>query len=385
MKCSLPILLFFTALVIPPHARAQGWPDSLTEDIQGAAIAIADNWVNDKAPQSEQWAWGEGVLNYGLVKVGHTLKRDDYIAWLDAYIRHHDQAQVEMLWSDHLSPGISALYLTRHVNPLRPVPDIAHSVIDYIMTAPRTERQRLLIHLGYRADLFPYSVPGYPDAWVDSLFHITANLVLYTQLSGDQTYLEEAVYQVKHFFLNLQDPDTGLMAHGYFDLSPKDYEVPRFEQDEFWARGNGWALTSIVDLLVAMDTAHPDYAGLLLRAQKLAQALSEAQGADGRFHTLLTKSSTYYETAGTALILYGLARGVNTGLFDERAREVVVTGSRSLLDNTLLWRSGNSLAEVRYTSIGTNPSPGWYRWVPRARQVNYGVGAWLMLAAELMQ
>ena len=37
---------------------------------------------------------------------------------------------------------------------------------------------------------------------------------------------------------------------------------------------------------------------------------------------------------------------------------------------------------VTGTSVGTNPWPAVYEWVPVAPQVSYGVGAWLLAACE---
>lgn len=360
------------------------WPSELVQDMDKAARAIADNWIDDRNPEQQAWAWGEGVLAYGLVKTADATGDAAYLDWLNSYIDHHDQAGKEMQWSDHLSPAISALYISRYMDPDREIKSIANDVVDYIMSSPRSKYDGMLVHLGYRAQQFPYFIPGYPEAWVDSLFHITPTLALYSDLTGDDGYLEEAVAQVDIIVSNLQDPNTGLVAHAKFDNDNKSHEVPRWQNNEFWARGNGWALVSLVELLSAMPETHPKYASLLDRTRRLEAKLRAEQGRDGRYHTLVTKTSTYYETAATALILYAMAKGYEAGFFGDATRNAVVKGSNGLLNKTLRWNRSGSQATVRYTSIGTNPDPGLYRWVPRKSQVNYGVGAWLMLAAELI-
>ncbi len=205
---------------------------------------------------------------------------------------------------------------------------------------------------------------------------------MYSQITGNDVYINEAASQIKLFIQNLQDPSTSLFAHAYYD-HPVDEVVPAFSNFEFWARGNGWMLAALVELLAELPQTHPDYMFLKNTAINFEQALRNNQGSDGRFHTLLTKSNSYYETAGTALILYGMAYGYEIGLFGSETRTTVLEGARGLLDNTLDWHHENTQANVTHTSIGTNPTPGLYRFVPRRSQVVYGVGAWLMFASIL--
>lgn len=365
-------------------ANASDWPASLTTEMDEAATAITHNWIDGRDPAAEEWAWGEGVLAYGLVKSAYAQNNTAAQAWLNEYIEHHDEEGKVIEWSDHLSPAASSLYISLNVDPDQEVKSISEDVVDYIMSAPRSKYSDMLIHLGYRANQFPYNVPGYPEAWVDSLFHVTPALIMYSQLTGDDGYMQEAIHQVETMVSGLQDPDTGLVAHAKFDNDNKDHEVPRWSNNEFWARGNGWALVSLVELLLGMPQDHPSYTGLLDRAQRLEEALREEQGRDGRFHTLVTKSSSYYETAATGLILYAMAKGYEAGIFGEETRATVIDGAEGLLNKTLRWSSSNTKATVRYTSIGTNPDPGLYRWIARSSNVNYGVGAWLMLAAEII-
>lgn len=365
-------------------SHASDWPDGLKADMQKAGIAVADKWIDRRDPQGEAWAWGEGVLSYGLVKMADASKKERYLDWLNEYNSYHDDNGKTMEWSDHLSPGIASLYITKNLDPNQEIKNISMDVIDYIMTAPRSQFDGMLLHFGPRYTQFPYNILGYPEAWVDSLFHITPNLVLYSQITGDNQYLEEAINQVSIFSENLQDPDTGLFAHAVFDKVDKDYEVPGWDDNKFWARGNGWALVSLVEILEAMSSNHPQYAVLLDRAQRLERALRSTQGNDGRYHTLLTRSYTYYETAASALISYAMARGYSSGLFGEDTKAAVIKGANGLLKKTLRWNWRKTKATVTGTSIGTNPDPLIYAVIPKKSNVNYGVGAWLMLAAEIM-
>ena len=37
------------------------WPSDLVQDMDKAARAIADNWIDDRNPEKQEWAWGEGA------------------------------------------------------------------------------------------------------------------------------------------------------------------------------------------------------------------------------------------------------------------------------------------------------------------------------------
>jgi rhamnogalacturonyl hydrolase YesR len=371
-------------ILMSTFANASDWPDSLVADMDEAAAAITNKWIDGRDPTGEAWAWGEGVLAYGLVKSAHAQNDTVALAWLGEYIDYHDEQGKEMEWSDDLSPAASSLYLSLNLDSNNEVKTIAEDVVNYIMTAPRSPNDNMLIHFGYKADEAIYSALGYPEAWVDSLFHITPTLLMYSELTGDDSYLEEAIVQVEAIVGGLQDPDTGLVAHAKFDNDSKDYQVPSWSSNEFWARGNGWALVSLVELVTEMPQDHQSYAGLLDRAQRLEKKLREEQGKDGRYHTLVTKSSSYYETAATGLILYAMAKGYEAGIFPDETQDAVIKGAEGLLDKTLTWTNSDTKAKVRYTSIGTNPDPGLYRFIARTPNKNYGVGAWLMLASEII-
>ncbi len=375
------LLLLFIALPAGfCQADINDWPQDLKSDLKEAALAVADNWVDDRNPEKQDWAWGEGVLAYGLIKTADWSNKQEYFNFITSYIEHHQSENTEIEWSDHTTPAMAALYISRFMDENNKIYPISERVINYIMNAPRTNTQGMLVHLGYKADDWAIKLMNYPDAWIDSLFHITPSLVMYSSLTGNEAYINEAAHQIKLFIQNMRDPVTGLMAHAYYDY-PENEVVPAFSNYEFWARGNSWLICSLVELLKELPVTHPDYYYLRDAALDFEQSLRANQGEDGRFHTLLTKPGTYYETAGTALILYAMASGYEQGLFGEETRSAVLEGAQGLLSETLDWHHNNTQADVTKISIGTNPSPGLYRFVPRQSQVSYGVGAWLMFAS----
>jgi rhamnogalacturonyl hydrolase YesR len=345
-------------------------------ELRVSASAIARTWMADNPAEDLGWGWGQGVLAFGL-EHAYRLTGDDAIRdYLRVYLRQHLARGLRVSWSDDTVPALAALERVLQGDvELRPLVD---QVVHYSMHAPRT-RSGMLLHLG-RARLSVLR-ELLPQVWVDSLFHVVPTLLRYSRLTGDARYRDEGVHQLVLFVRALQDPDSGLVTHAYND-QPQAERVPAFEQRAFWARGNGWMLVALVDALEQLPASHPDRALLLSAARRLESALRHTQTASGLFHTLLLRSDSYLETAGSALIVCGMAQGLRLGLFPEQTRAHVERGARGLL--SIVRRTGTR-AEVTGTSLGTNPITLLYAWTPTADQINYGVGAWLMAADEMVQ
>lgn len=357
------------------------WPPQLTVEVGAALVRVARTWRVEHRPERMRWSWGEGVLGLGLLAAGRASGDPDCARFVRAWLGHHQARGVTMAWSDHVTPAWPALELVLAGDDgLRPIVDRAAA---YLAAAPRTAGG-LVDHFGARRGsplvrIAAQLVPApFADAWIDSLFHVAPTLCRLAAATGRSSFRDDAAAQAAGFGRALQDPATGLFAHAYRDAD--DERVPSWERGEPWARGNGWALAALVDVILQLPGG-PVRDELADRARRLADAVIAVQDRGGLFHTVLTDPSTYVETAGSALLVYGLGRGARAGLLDERARAAAIRGMGGLLGAVVHVRGGG--AHVVGTSVATVPLPGFYRFVPRRRQVTYGVGAWLLAAAEM--
>lgn len=345
----------------------------LAPDLTTRLHAVAQSYVVEHPAEQLAWDWGEGVLAFGFERAFQATGAEGYRAYLRTYLTAHAKAGIEVAWSDDTTPALAALERVRAGD--REFQPLVAQVVHYVQHAPRTPRNGVLLHLGRT----PWR-HLFPDAWVDSLFHVVPTLIRYSRLTGDPSYRNEAVRQLLLFLRALQDPATGLCAHA-FDDRPVAHRVPSFDSRLFWARGNGWMLVALVEALVELPPEHGARSELLRGARQLEASLRWHQARGGLFHTLLLDRASYLETAGSALILYAMARGVRHQLFGTAARDAALRGARGLL-SILRRRSG--LTVVPGTSLGTNPIASSYRTTATAEQVSYGVGAWLMAISEIM-
>jgi unsaturated rhamnogalacturonyl hydrolase len=211
------------------------------------------------------------------------------------------------------------------------------------------------------------------------VFHLVPTLLRYSVVTGDPTYRDLGAEQLRLFARVLADPESGLMTHAYYD-APRSEPVPAFTSRAFWARGNGWMLAALVDAQALLPEAHPAYAELRLQSLRLEAAVRATQAPSGLFHTLLLAPGSYEETAGSALLLYAMARGVRLGLFGAATYAALERAAPSLYR---LVRVEGRAQHVTGTSLGTNPVAWLYARTLTAEDVSYGVGAWLLAVSEL--
>lgn len=343
---------------------------------------VAETAIADVPAEELAFRWGEGVLMLGLDCAAQRVKSPELAAKLDDYVARYYQAHAQrgtpFTWSDEVTPAIAAASrLARGDAAQRPVVEAA---VHYVMNAPRTTERGVITHFG-RSPL-RYLAPPFPDAWVDSLFHIAPLLVRHGQLVNASRELDEAAEQVVRFMRAVQDPRNGLVTHGFSERDGELELQPPFADDAYWLRGQGWVLASGVEAWAALHEEHPLRAELGERLQRLARSLLVYQADSGLFHTLVTRKDTYEETAGAALVVYGLARGAKVKLLGAEASLAAEHGMRGLI--AIVKRERHRF-EVTGTSLGTNPWPALYEYVPTAPQVSYGVGAWLLAACELAE
>ncbi|MEP7179288.1 MAG: glycoside hydrolase family 88 protein, partial [Pseudonocardiales bacterium] len=89
-------------------------------------------------------------------------------------------------------------------------------------------------------------------------------------------------------------------------------------QPIFWARGNGWVIAAMAQVLESLPAGDPRAAKYASMLRSMAARLVQAQGSDGMWRTSLADAALYPqpETSGTALITYALASGIAGGILD---------------------------------------------------------------------
>lgn len=161
-------------------------------------------------------------------------------------------------------------------------------------------------------------------------------------------------------------------------------EAQLFYRDEryfgsgvFWARGNGWAIASIVRILQQAPGAirRAKYHRLL---RQMAAALSAQQQDDGLWRSDLRRPGRYPapETSGTAFFIYALAWGMNEDILSEKKYSPVVRRG---------WQ-GLSASVFPSGRLGWVQPPGSKPASASADDTfAYGSGAFLLAGSEVLR
>jgi rhamnogalacturonyl hydrolase YesR len=110
----------------------------------------------------------------------------------------------------------------------------------------------------------------------------------------------------------------------------------------FWARGNGWVIAAMAQVLATLPAGDPRAATYASMLQTMAARLAHLQGSDGLWRSNLLDPSLYPspETSGSALITYALAYGIKAGILNSATYLPVVAKAWHGLTTISLQPSG---------------------------------------------
>lgn len=345
-----------------------------------AADLVEQRALAQKPLGDRDWQWGPAVLTYGLAKYAPTsADHATIVKALDDYYAAHVTKLPKIDHPDLCAPALGALELARHENVSSGLPG-AKAVADYLKTEQRNALGAI-DHLGahgtlrFLASLFPITKHWAHSIWVDSLVMYSVFATQWGSSTNDAALRDFGAAQPGIFAAKLQDPVTGLCTHAW--------DVPhRRALGAKWARGNGWVGVATVEILDELPASHPKRVELESVLTDLAKGLVAKQQANGLWDTLVdTPGAGYSESSGSALAAYALAKGARLGVLPQSMRANARRTFEAL--TARLKRTPDGLA-VTGTSTATNPYPEvLYAWIPVKDDVDYGIGAYLLLASEL--
>ncbi|PRY55339.1 rhamnogalacturonyl hydrolase YesR [Arcticibacter pallidicorallinus] len=211
--------------------------------------------------------------------------------------------------------------------------------------------------------------------WLDDLYMSLPALVQMGKLTGETKYFDEAVKQFELFSGRMYNKENGLYMHGWVqDMNPH----PQFH----WARANGWALLTKIELLDALPDGYAGREKISGQLKTHIKALASLQHGTGFWHQLLDKNDSYLETSATAIYAYCIAHAVNKGWLDVKAY-----GPMALLAWNAVSSKVNARGQVEGTCVGTGMGfdPAFYYYRPVNNYAAHGYGPVLLAGAEMIR
>lgn len=210
--------------------------------------------------------------------------------------------------------------------------------------------------------------------WCDALFMAPPVLVRMYAITGDSKYLEtlDRNWQVTSDLL--YSPAEHLFFRDARYLTEKE----KNGKPLFWARGNGWVLGGLVNVLQFMPKNYPTRDRYVAQFREMATRIAQLQTADGLWKTGLLDPDAYMasEVSGSAFFTYAIAWGINEGILDRKTFRPVVERSWAGMVKHIY--ADGRLGAIQ--PIGAAPDS----FTPSSSYV-YGVGGFLLAGSELME
>ncbi|GAB3453587.1 glycoside hydrolase family 88 protein [Massilia terrae] len=211
--------------------------------------------------------------------------------------------------------------------------------------------------------------------WLDDMFMGVPTMAYLGKTTGDHRYYDDAARQVLQFSKRMFNPKLGIYMHGYVE-GLRDH--PEFH----WARANGWAVMSMVEVLEVLPKDHKDYKAVLEQLRAHIKGLASYQTKEGFWHQLIDRPDTYQETSATAIYTYAIARAVNRGYVDAK-----MYGPMANLAWDAVASKVTDKGQIEGICVGTGMAfdPAFYSYRPTSVLAAHGYGPTLLAGAEIIE
>lgn len=343
----------------------------------------------DIAVQSKynQWHYTNGVTNIALMELGDKLKDKKYEEYvlknmnfvfnegnLDYFKRLYDQAYSQGGWNAVRNVSWHMIFRGKRLDDNGPM---GASLIELQKRFPN---ESFLNYINETSNHLDLAEPRLKDGtiariwphentiWADDAFMAVSFLARMGEFSGDKKYFSDAAKQILNYTKYLWCPEKQIYYHCYH-TDNKEHGVAH------WSRANGWIFMAQADLLTSMPKNHPLRARIIKNFQMQATGIARYQGQNGLWHQLLDKEDSYEEITGTAMFVFGIARGVKEGWLHPDFIYVAEQGLKGMMKKI----SPNG--DVTAICVGTGIMPSLQYYYNRPTQENDPMGEGPVLRA----
>ena len=333
------------------------------------------------------WHYTNGVTDIAMLELADKLKDKKYEEYVlknmnfvfnegnyDYFKKLYDQTLAEKGWKAVRDVNWCMLYRGKRLDDNGPM---GASLIEL---QERHPNNAFLKYINQTADHLNTSEPRLSDGtiariwphentiWADDSFMAISFLCRMGQFTGDQKYFTDAANQVLNYNKYLWCPEKQLYYHCYH-TDNKEHGVAH------WSRANGWLFMAQADLLSRMPKNHPLRDAVIKNFQQQASGIARYQGKNGLWHQLLDKEDSYEEITGTAMFVFGIARGVKEGWLHPDFIYVAEQGLKGMMQK--ITPQGN----VTAICVGTGIMPSLQYYYNRPTQEDDPMGEGPVLRA----
>ena len=289
--------------------------------------------VRFKSPLSE-WHYSNGVLDMSMINLGGYLNVPRYINYAKNHVafgfanyeyfkntfrndRKHWHWPFGQLWNmkelDDCGAMGAAVIEVYNFDSKKQYKDYFEAAAKHIM------QDQIRLSDGTLCRTFPREM----TVWADDVYMSVSFLAQMGKQTGDTKYFDEAASQIINISDYLWCPEKQLFYHCYYtDLNRNGVA--------FWGRANGWITVSLVRLLDVLPQNYEGRKQLIDLLEKQIVGASRYQNENGMWNQLLDKPESYDESSVTAMYVYGIAKAINEGWFDDTYMRIAQLGWNAL-------------------------------------------------------
>ncbi len=331
-------------------------------------------------PGRANTGWLDVLVAQGAARCGVKLQDEALLRWAIAWADHHlavpirekRDSYIGMLDAGSPSRGV---YLNAYCGdwgaPLALAPLHLHKANPAYLDGIRVTADHIMDKSVRAPDRTICHAAGL-GIWVDTLYYTASVLANAYAATGTKRYADEAVRQCLLHAKHLRDEQKGLFYH---DLNLKTGA----RTQNFWARGNGWIIMSLVDTLELVPRETEGYPQALSIYRSQVEGLLKFEHESGLWRIVPEEPCAHLETSGTTMILCGLVAGIAAGWIPEPNARAVRRG----LENLITWINGKGQLMGSQNPAGGG---GWETHkLAGVGENSYSMGVFLRLTADLEQ
>ena len=263
----------------------------------------------------DDWDWNPGVGVNCISAYYNTVKRQGVLDYLTAWVERNKQKARKF----------------QHVNVMTPFaifPEMYRRTEDPYFLDTAVEYAEWIVANSLRTvtGAFQHGAGLTEEIWADTVFMAVLFLSRLSRQLSDKALAEEAAKQLLLHLQLLQDPETGVLFHGY------QCDVQNHKSAGRWTRGNAW-------LTVATPMIVSEIQGLVNlpseieeRYQRMIAGLVKYQAENGLWSTIMDYPDFYQESSGSAGIACGILKALRMRLIDASYYPVVEKTVSGLLE-----------------------------------------------------
>ena len=327
---------------------------------QTLILQVSESFIGRYRAESQSTDWGQSLAMYGLLKGMEVEDNPKVRAYIRSWLAFHLAEGVPVnYFCGSWSFGLLYPEVIREFPEFQiPLRETAVRIYEFIERKALRNGDGILLH---NVDL--------PNIYIDTVYYSAVVLAKIGPALGFP-WQDEAIKQIVLHLDRLQDGDKPFFIHC-------EENNHRTRSEGSWARGNGWVMMTLAEILPLLPKKTARFKNLLAVFQGLAIAIASCQTKGGLWRTILDDSTAYEEVSASAMYLFAYVHARKAGLLGSEFEPVIEKAAKGVM------KSVDEQGKVMGVSEGTWPGTARYYKSLQRGEWWWGTGAFLLAMSEL--